>query len=521
MSLDDIDLPQVGRLASNEPIAVNFANSPEFTASLRLATGIDVSIADRAVCPGHQAPWEMFRRIQKERPSIVLILGGRGTGKSYLSALDTHLTSLITPGHATRVLGGSRSQSEQIYRALRGFARSWPLDGQVDPVKALLQSEAVYRNGSEVSILAASSTSVRGPHVPSLKLDEVDEISADHFESAMGMCMDIRGAGASVMMTSTWHRIGGPMSGLIERANAGEFPLYSFCIFEVLQRCPDERSGKFLENCPTCPLMKYCHDVPPNVAPKAKRSNGHYSIDALIQKLRTTSVRTFESDYLCKGPKADGLWFPDFRPETHVTPAAEYDPSLPVQVAIDSGVFTGAVYFQITRNPTGIGSSEQVHVFADYLREGGTAECNARAILDVAGTHCNSRIDRVSTDPAGGSRNPMGITVIAEYERVGLRPLERWPIGSVSDGLSLLESFANPAEGPPRLLVHPRCKATIAAMQSYRRAKRGGQWQDYPEDPQHPYEELVDSLRGGLRLCYPEGRARQVNYPRISARQVF
>jgi hypothetical protein len=104
---------------------------------------------------------------------------------------------------------------------------------------------------------------------------------------------------------------------------------------------------------------------------------------------------------------------------------------------------------------------------------------------------------------------------------VGLGPIHRWPIGSVADGLSLLESFANPADGNPRLLIHSRCKPTIAAMQSYRRAKRGGQWQDYPEDPQHPHEDLVDSLRGGLRVLFPQGRAPQASYSRIPARQVF
>ena len=45
-----------------------------------------------------------------------------------------------------------------------------------DTLQRLLATEAHYRNGSEISILAATHTSVRGPHVPSLKLDEVDEI---------------------------------------------------------------------------------------------------------------------------------------------------------------------------------------------------------------------------------------------------------------------------------------------------------------------------------------------------------
>ena len=94
-------------------------------------------------------------------------------------------------------------------------------------------------------------------------------------------------------------------------------------------------------------------------------------------------------------------------------------------------------------------------------------------------------------------------------------------MASVADGLALLDSFASPAEGPPRLRVHPRCAATMRAMSNYRRAKRGGQWQDYPEDPQHPHEDLVDALRGGLRDAYPEGRTARPTLARVPARQVF
>ena len=39
------------------------------------------------------------------------------------------------------------------------------------------------------------------------------------------MCMNRHGMAASVLMTSTWHRVNGPMSGLMERARAGDFPL--------------------------------------------------------------------------------------------------------------------------------------------------------------------------------------------------------------------------------------------------------------------------------------------------------
>ncbi len=482
-----------------------------------------IRIAREPVCPGHCSPWKFFSEMYFGRPSLAVVLGARGAGKSFLSALDTHMTSRFRPRHGTRILGGSRSQSEQVYRVLRETIHdgSGPLGSDASSIARLLKTEARYRNGSEVAILAASSRSVRGPHVPSLKLDEVDEIDIELREAAMGMCMARGGSSASVLMTSTWHRVGGPMEGLVERGRAGEFPLYTFCAFDVLERCPEERSGPNLEKCPACPLVAYCHDVSDGGPPLAKRSDGHYAIDALIQKARTTASRTFEADYLCRGPKADGLWFPMFRPETHVELRAEYDPALPVHLAIDSGVFTGAVFFQVALRMTTEGLVEEVRVFADYLAEGSTAENHARAIMDVARSRCNGRVDVASTDPAGGARNPVGPTVIAEYERVGLRPLRRWPLGAVADGLALVESFVSPADGRPRLLVHPRCVALTNALRGYRRARRGGQWQDYPEDPQHPHEDLVDALRGGLRACFPEGRSSRPTLARVSARQVF
>ncbi len=222
-----------------------------------------------------------------------------------------------------------------------------------------------------LSILAASPTSVRGPHVPSLKLDEVDEIEPDIREAAIGRAMEVRGCKASVLMTSTWHRVDGPMAELIDRGRAGGFPVDRYCVFEVLERCPDDRSGPRLENCPGCPLLAWCHsdrDAHPSGLPKAKRSSGHYTIDSLIQKVRAVSLRVFESDYLCLRPRAAGIWFTAFDEPSHVTPTADYNPGLAVHLAVDPGVHTGAIWFQIRQRLDGRG--HVVNVFADYFAEG-------------------------------------------------------------------------------------------------------------------------------------------------------
>lgn len=453
------------------------------------STALGVHVADVPVCEGHHAPLDFLEAWCYDRPSASVVLGPRGGGKSYLAALATVWDSLAFKGHGTRVLGGSEAQSRQIYDALKEFAATGA--GSIY-VRSIAKEAATFHNGSDVSILAASSRSVRGPHVPTLRLDEIDEIDSDIRESAMGMCMARGEARASVSMTSTWHRVGGPMAELIDRARNGEFPLWHFCTFEVLERCPDIRSGPNLERCPECLLVQWCHDTAG--LPKAKRANGHYAIDSLIQKVLTVSRRVFEADYLCAGPKADGVWFPQFDEARHVNFDSEYDPFLPVHLAVDSGVFTGAVFYQIHDNGDGFPS---LTVFADYLAEGLTAENNAVAILEVARVHCNGKIHERYSDPAGGARNPVGPRVLEIYETAGLA-LDKWPVTSVSDGLSQVESLLMSAGGTVRLTIHPRCQWLIDAFRGYRRKKRAGQWTDDPEDPQHPYEDVMDALRGGV-----------------------
>jgi hypothetical protein len=203
---------------------------------------------------------------------------------------------------------------------------------------------------------------------------------------------------------------------------------------------------------------------------------------------------------------------------------------------VDSGVFTAAVCFQIhsaqpagdepgdgRRNAT---TNVQVNVFADYLAEGQTAEECAMEIRALAEGLCGAARRVVSTDSAGGARNPVGPTVIAEYQRCGLigeGGILQWPKypGCVTDGLGLIENLVRSADGTVRLLVHPRCQRLIAALRGYTRARRAGQWMDYPADPQHPHEDLIDALRGGVKLMLADGQARRVGFSRARAGRVF
>ena len=70
-------------------------------------------------------------------------------------------------------------------------------------------------------------------------------------------------------------------------------------------------------------------------------------------------------------------------------------------------------------------------------------------------------------------------------------------------------------------LIHPRCTHLIAAFNGYVRHEERGEFTSRPKDPNHPHEDLMDALRGGIRDAMPEGRKPQPAFGRVPARQVF
>lgn len=523
-----------------------------------LFTGL--RLARRHACKNHQTPFDGFATWFLDRPSVDVTLGARGSGKSFNSGLCVHADSRFRPNHGTRVLGGSEAQSRQIYNAIKEgiIDRTGPAPFRLhdhDAIEFLGKQVTQYKNGSEVEILTCSSKTVRGPHVPSLCLDEVDEIESELRESAMGMCMDKLGYTASVRMTSTWHNAGGPMGKLIEQAQAmisdqrrllkaGKRPqqiwtMHTYCTMDVLERCSEERSGPYVggeacyANCPECPLKPWCHkerDINGNI-PLAKLSDGHYSIGAFIQKIGTVSRRVLEADYLCSGPRPDGIWFTDFDEAIHKTEDAEYQPDLPVHTALDTGVRTGCVWFQVRRGVRNGLPDGEVNFFADYYAEHLVPELHVNGydkdgehidgLKDVCRKHCNDRTDVNWTDPAGKARNSSGTVTIAEFGRAGWKT-RPWRLIAVKDALMLIESLLKSADGTVRIKIHPRCKHLLRALREYKRAKVKGEYMDYPEEPQHPAENLIDPMKNGLVAAIGvHGFQAENTSFRVPARRVF
>lgn len=406
-------------------------------------------------------------------PPEVLIVGAAGTGKTWGILLLLHLLSLRQPD--LRILVCRKTREALTESVLVSFEKEiLPLTGHrliAEGVQRRFRQAYSYPNGTQWIVGGLDRASkILSTSYDLVFANEAIELTEEDWETLQSRIgRPDRSHGLNCLIGDT--NPGPPSHWLKERCEQGR-------TLEWVSRHVDNpamwRRGSWTQK-------------------------GSEYLDRLRLLTGTRRKRLLEGVWAA----GEAQWFSRFD-EANISELACYDPSLPVHLSIDSGVTTGAVAFQVCHGPGG----HTVSVFADWLYEDISAERVARSLVGALRGRHGTKL-RVSTDPAGGARNPVGPSVIAEYERSGLggsRGIERWPNASVADTLALVESLVESADGERRLLIHPGCKHLISAFQNYQRASRAGQMMDYPMDPQHPAEDLIDALRGGLNLELPEGR---------------
>jgi hypothetical protein len=192
---------------------------------IRVAFG--VTLPDVQVCPHHTTPWRAFADAYFARYPVAVWKASRGFGGKTFTLALLGLTEAVTLSADVNVLGGSGEQSKRV---LEHTAMFW--SHETAP-RELLASEAGIRTkikwGNSMQALMASQASVRGPHPPRLRLDEIDEMDIKILDAAMGQPMSTPDIPAQTVMSSTHQYPNGAMTEILKRASDNGYPVYEWC----------------------------------------------------------------------------------------------------------------------------------------------------------------------------------------------------------------------------------------------------------------------------------------------------
>jgi hypothetical protein len=518
-----------------------------------LSETFGLSIPRAPLVPGHTAPFDYLCHAffegrgrwqpgdplsQSPSPSELatapidcIVWANRGGGKTFLGAVATMLDLLYKPGIQVRILAGSLEQAARMHDHLRTLFSHDLISGLVDG--RITDRRLRLITGSSAELLAQSQASVRGTRIQKLRCDEVELFDPMVWEAAQ---LTTRGrrcgplwVRGGIECLSTMHVPHGIMARLVESCSASRASsparrrLFKWGLMDVLSICGDEhkcaRPGPIATPeppsqapseetseqdpaepgssrttgttdlslpvlgtpaiTPPCPLLPECDGQ----AKYKSREPGHISIeDALAQKSRV-GQETWESEMLCLRPRRSGAVFPEFSPSVHIVRDLTGDPVAWIG-GMDFG-YRASVILWARLEATG-----SVCIVDERVGENVILDDHILAIR--AGLNRNwPALSWLGVDPAGAAANDQtgnGSALVLREAGIPIRARRM----SIQQGLSLVRARLRPADGPPRLFIHERCRRLIESIEKYH----------YPEDRpdslipvKDGHDHAVDALR--------------------------
>ncbi|MFH1716109.1 MAG: hypothetical protein ABIF19_02055 [Planctomycetota bacterium] len=414
---------------------------------------LDLDVPDQKICSDHDSPmdylWHSFSSELGNRTSDsgfrnsdAIVWANRAGGKTELAAVATLLDCVLKPHCQVRILGGSGEQAGRMYEYLTGFLRRGYEQFLAGPV---LKAKCHFINGSSVEVLTQSATSVRGRHIQKLRCDELELFDEDVFAAAKFTTQSKAGITAGMELISTMHRPYGLMQQAVTSASSLGTPVFKWCVWETIEKC----IGR---SCSQCPLSGDCRG-------RAKAANGYLKIDDCITLMRRASRAGWEAEMLCMRPSRRNVVFDEFDPAVHVR-ELDYDPNLPLYRSLDFGFVNPFVCLWIQVDGAGA-----VRVIDEYVRSRATIDVHAAEVKSrtaigeeqVAATFC---------DPAGkGVNDVTGTSAVRELRALGIAV--RFRKSGILEGVELIRRAVRSGDGRSTLVISPRCRRLIEAMECY------------------------------------------------------
>lgn len=407
----------------------------EFLAALQVAV-----VGTKHICrqPDHQAQFRAVSDILRGVALYYVVWACRSGSKTFLfGGLDTWVKSCSRKRYETKILGGSKDQSLLSYEAMKLFRdETDPLNSRLR--RDIMQSKAEFINKSQVSILTASRTSVRGPHPQCLKLDEVDEIDGQIYEDALSQPTSKFGHSASLGMFSTNHNVSGQMDKAIANALDRGHSVFKYCIWECLESCRDYE-------CSTCPLEAICPGE------QMKEADGYYKIEDFINKLHTLSWSMLNRDWLCiKTGLGDTVYEQEWNEDIHLVSVSLMDK--PVVLSLDWGgvdPFSAGVWQEAPRE---LGEGAWIRITELYMQSSEESTTNARFIARAKTMPWWSKVKEVIPDNSRPDLIQEWREALPDHVKFTVEDKK-----TIDEGVECVKAALAPVLGPPKIYVNRIC----------------------------------------------------------------
>jgi hypothetical protein len=452
------------------------------------------------VCDNHCSPFDAISDAFFSDGGEFVWVGPRTGGKTLQAALLEHMLMTLygdTVAHA----GAIDAQALKCYEYLRRF---FNLEAFRDDVLGeSLMSATLLKNGAKVEVLPMTFNRLNSPHTRMLFLDEIELTTNQLINEARSIPMRVNDRAPLVIFTSSRKKAHGPMEDVLRTARAEDRPVRTWCVFEIMERCPPERH-KFgsPSGCGSCKIEEICREREQGFGTgelafkegpgRAARADGWMKIDDVAQKFATIEEGNFKSQWLSQKPDTKGLAYPMFDENIHVIDYA-YNPNFPVVCGIDFGYTNpnAVVYLQPLAN-------DDIVIFAEHYKTSETADELAEAIKQERWFDNTSW--RVADSAAAGDRatlNKRG--VINEAANKAATAEEK---SSIIAGINLVRwALAPKGRSRPILYVSRTCVNTIREFGSYHHPDEKDD-RNIDEAPVKSDDHAMDAVRYCLRRLY-------------------
>jgi len=279
------------------------------------------------------------------------LVATRGGGKSQFFSCIASVLYLFKEFDIL-MLGGSAAQSKADYN----YTSEILTDNEIieEFSEDILTTVTTAKQGNWLKCLAASGTSVRGPHAgdPHKQLGNVphggcliiDEECEAKEDIVKGALPTVNTADPSVILRgSTFHNAVGTFADLIDHAAEYGYTVYQWSCFDICRSCEDDCAECFVELAgplhPDWPeFVRENPGLEPGCAGMAKLGEGWMKIDEIKQFFREMSWDEFEVEMLGRRASAEGLVLDPNHIEACIVPDTSYMPGMPIVICIDWGL---------------------------------------------------------------------------------------------------------------------------------------------------------------------------------------